>query len=61
MVEFYVQLKYCILFTGSQETPTEASIDSYMVQLHSLIVTSPQQHQGLIQTVRGIVSQLALT
>ncbi|KAK4311285.1 hypothetical protein Pmani_017194 [Petrolisthes manimaculis] len=46
---------------GSQETPTEASIDSYMVQLHSLIVTSPQQHQGLIQTVRGIVSQLALT
>ncbi|XP_071547909.1 high mobility group protein 20A-like isoform X3 [Panulirus ornatus] len=46
---------------GTQETPTEESIDSYMVQLHSLITNNPQQHQGLIQTVRGIVSQLALT
>ncbi|KAG7176741.1 High mobility group protein 20A-like 3 [Homarus americanus] len=46
---------------GSQEMPTEESIDSYMVQLHSLIVNNPQQHQNLIQTVRGIVSQLALT
>nr|XP_053647100.1 high mobility group protein 20A-like isoform X4 [Cherax quadricarinatus] len=46
---------------GTQETPTEESIDSYMVQLHSLIVNNPQQHQSLIQTVRGIVSQLALT
>lgn len=32
-----------------------------MVQLHSLIVNNPQHHQSLIQTVRGIVSQLALT
>lgn len=46
---------------GTQETPTEESIDSYMVQLHSVIVNNPQQHQSLIQTVRGIVSQLALT
>ncbi|MPC12623.1 High mobility group protein 20A [Portunus trituberculatus] len=46
---------------GSEAAPTEETIDSYMVQLHSLIVNNPQQHQGLIQTVRGIVSQLALT
>ncbi|XP_063608801.1 high mobility group protein 20A-like [Penaeus indicus] len=46
---------------GTQEVPTEDSIDSYMVQLHSLIVNNPQQYQSLIQTVRGIVSQLALT
>lgn len=58
---YIIEVIFLHPFTGSEVAPTEETIDSYMVQLHSLIVNNPQHHQGLIQTVRGIVSQLALT
>nr|XP_005174323.1 high mobility group protein 20A isoform X2 [Danio rerio] len=43
---------------GSGETPTLESIDSYMKKLHSLILSSPQDHQHLISTVRDVVNRL---
>lgn len=43
---------------GSGETPTLESIDSYMKKLHSLILSSPQDHQHLISTVRDVVNHL---
>ncbi|XP_076058313.1 high mobility group protein 20A-like isoform X2 [Oratosquilla oratoria] len=46
---------------GSNQTPTEESIDEYMVRLHSTILSNPQQHQALIHTVRNIVSSLAIS
>ncbi|XP_067293003.1 high mobility group protein 20A isoform X3 [Pseudorasbora parva] len=43
---------------GSGETPTLNSIDSYMKKLHSIILSSPQEHQHLIGTVRDVVNRL---
>ncbi|KAK5867019.1 hypothetical protein PBY51_011543 [Eleginops maclovinus] len=43
---------------ASGETPTLDSIDSYMKKLHSIIVSSPQEHENLINTVREVVNRL---
>ncbi|XP_065147532.1 high mobility group protein 20A isoform X1 [Paramisgurnus dabryanus] len=43
---------------GSGETPTLDSIDSYMKRLHSIILSNPQEHQHLINTVRDVVNRL---
>lgn len=44
--------------TGSGETPSLDTIDSYMKKLHSIIVSSPQEHENLINTVRDVVNRL---
>lgn len=44
--------------TGSGETPTLDTIDSYMKKLHSTIISSPQEHENLISTVRDVVNRL---
>uniref|UniRef100_A0AAQ5ZK46 High mobility group protein 20A n=1 Tax=Amphiprion ocellaris TaxID=80972 RepID=A0AAQ5ZK46_AMPOC len=43
---------------GSGETPTLETIDSYMKRLHSIIVSNPQEHENLINTVRDVVNRL---
>ncbi|KAG5273315.1 hypothetical protein AALO_G00150020 [Alosa alosa] len=43
---------------GSGEMPTVDSIDTYMKKLHSLILTNPQEHESLINTVREVVNRL---
>ncbi|XP_026059084.1 high mobility group protein 20A-like isoform X3 [Carassius auratus] len=43
---------------GSGETPTLDSIDSYMKKLHGIILSSPQENQHLISTVRDVVNRL---
>ncbi|KAM3869836.1 high mobility group protein 20A [Diretmus argenteus] len=43
---------------GSGETPSLDSIDSYMKKLHSIIVSNPQEHEILINTVRDVVNRL---
>ncbi|XP_018620880.1 high mobility group protein 20A isoform X1 [Scleropages formosus] len=43
---------------GSGETPTLDTIDSYMKKLHGIIVADPQEHEGLINVVREVVSRL---
>ncbi|XP_068579803.1 high mobility group protein 20A isoform X2 [Cebidichthys violaceus] len=43
---------------ASGETPTLDSIDSYMKKLHSIIVSSPQDNEHLINTVRDVVNRL---
>lgn len=43
---------------ASGETPTLDTIDSYMKKLHSIIVSSPQEHESLINTVRDVVTRL---
>ncbi|AWP08029.1 putative pseudopodium-enriched atypical kinase 1 [Scophthalmus maximus] len=43
---------------GSGETPNLESIDSYMKKLHSIIVSNPQDNEGLINTVRDVVNRL---
>ncbi|XP_072291617.1 high mobility group protein 20A [Eucyclogobius newberryi] len=43
---------------GSGETPTLETIDVYMKKLHSVIMSSPQDHDGLICTVRDVVNRL---
>ncbi|KAK0140428.1 High mobility group protein 20A [Merluccius polli] len=43
---------------GSGETPTLDSVDSYMKKLHSIVVSNPQEHEGLINTVRDVVNRL---
>ncbi|KAI1904044.1 hypothetical protein AGOR_G00001630 [Albula goreensis] len=43
---------------GSGETPTLETIDSYMKKLHGIILTNPQEHESLINTVREVVSRL---
>ncbi|XP_075326479.1 high mobility group protein 20A isoform X4 [Odontesthes bonariensis] len=42
----------------SGETPTLETIDSYMKKLHSIIITNPQEHENLINTVRDVVNRL---
>lgn len=44
--------------TASGETPTLDTIDSYMKKLHSIIVSNPQEHENLINTVRDVVNRL---
>ncbi|XP_058502347.1 high mobility group protein 20A isoform X3 [Solea solea] len=43
---------------GSGETPSLESIDSYMKKLHSIIISNPQEHDNLINTVREVVNRL---
>ncbi|XP_020781638.1 high mobility group protein 20A [Boleophthalmus pectinirostris] len=43
---------------GSGETPTLDTIDVYMKKLHSIILSSPQEHEHLIGTVRDVVNRL---
>uniref|UniRef100_A0A4W6CPF9 High mobility group protein 20A n=1 Tax=Lates calcarifer TaxID=8187 RepID=A0A4W6CPF9_LATCA len=43
---------------GSGETPSLETIDSYMKKLHSIIVSNPQEHENLINTVRDVVNRL---
>lgn len=43
---------------GSGETPTLDTIDSYMKKLHTIIVSNPQDHENLINTVRDVVNRL---
>lgn len=43
---------------GSGETPTLETTDSYMKKLHSIIVSNPQEHENLINTVREVVNRL---
>lgn len=43
---------------GSGETPTLDSIGSYMKKLHGIILSSPQENQHLISTVRDVVNRL---
>ena len=43
---------------GTNEVPTLETIDTYMAKLHSLILESPQENEGLIATVREIVGRL---
>ncbi|XP_051918146.1 high mobility group protein 20A isoform X3 [Hippocampus zosterae] len=43
---------------GSGEMPTLDSIDSYMKKLHSIIMSNPQEHDSLINTVRDLVNRL---
>ncbi|KAL4622767.1 high mobility group protein 20A isoform X2 [Arapaima gigas] len=43
---------------GDGETPTLDTIDSYMKKLHNIIVSDPQEHEGLINVVREVVSRL---
>jgi len=43
---------------GSGETPSLETIDSYMKKLHTIIVSSPQEHDNLINTVRDVVNRL---
>ncbi|XP_038058515.1 high mobility group protein 20A-like isoform X2 [Patiria miniata] len=45
---------------GSEETPTLATIDTYMNKLHQLILDSPQENANLIAMVREIVGKLDL-
>lgn len=48
----------CCSHTASGETPTLDTIDSYMKKLHSIIVSNPQEHENLINTVRDVVNRL---
>ncbi|XP_054623464.1 high mobility group protein 20A isoform X1 [Dunckerocampus dactyliophorus] len=43
---------------GSGEMATLDSIDAYMKKLHSIIVSNPQEHENLINTVRDLVNRL---
>uniref|UniRef100_A0A3B3I4Z0 High mobility group protein 20A n=1 Tax=Oryzias latipes TaxID=8090 RepID=A0A3B3I4Z0_ORYLA len=43
---------------GSGETPTLETVDSYMKKLHTIIVSNPQEHENLINTVRDVVNRL---
>ncbi|XP_053741551.1 high mobility group protein 20A isoform X3 [Synchiropus splendidus] len=43
---------------GTGETATLESIDSYMKKLHSIIISNPQEHDSLINTVREVVNRL---
>lgn len=45
-------------FSGTNETPTLETIDSYMAKLHSVILESPQENESLVTTVRDIVGRL---
>ncbi|KAK3095460.1 hypothetical protein FSP39_014973, partial [Pinctada imbricata] len=45
---------------GSNETPTLDTIDNYMTKLHSLILETPQENEGLILTVRDIISRMSI-
>lgn len=44
---------------GTKEYPTVDTIESYMSQLHSIVLNSPQQHQAFVSTVVDIISRLA--
>lgn len=50
--------RFSYLFTGSGETPTLETVDSYMKKLHTIIVSNPQEHENLINTVRDVVNRL---
>lgn len=52
------QIKEQWYFTGSGETPTLETVDSYMKKLHSIIVSNPQDHETLVNTVRDVVNRL---
>ena len=53
--------EFSILFySGTEEIPTLATIDTYMNKLHQLILDSPQENANLIATVREIVGKLDL-
>ncbi|XP_037398268.1 high mobility group protein 20A isoform X3 [Pygocentrus nattereri] len=43
---------------GSGETASLDSIDNYMKKLHSIVVSSPQEHEHLISVVRDVVNRL---
>ncbi|GAA6067198.1 high mobility group protein 20A isoform X1, partial [Tachysurus ichikawai] len=43
---------------GSGETASLDSIDSYMKKLHSIVMSSPQEHEHLISLVRDVVNCL---
>ena len=43
---------------GTNEVPSEETIDNYMTKLYSVILDSPQENEGLITSVREIVSRL---
>ena len=45
-------------FGGATEVPTLETIDTYMAKLHTLILDSPQENEGLIASVREIVGRL---
>lgn len=40
------------------ELPSDDCIDNYMTKLYSLILDSPQENEGLITSVRDIVSRI---
>lgn len=46
------------LASGSGETPTVDTIDSYMNRLHSIILANPQDNENFIATVREVVNRL---
>ncbi|CAH1788267.1 unnamed protein product [Owenia fusiformis] len=47
-----------VALPGTNETPLPSTIDSYMAHLHSIILDSPQENEGLIANVREIVGRL---
>ena len=49
-----------LFYSGTEEIPTLATIDTYMNKLHQLILDSPQENANLIATVREIVGKLDL-
>lgn len=42
------------------ELPSDDCIDNYMTKLYALILDSPQENEGLITSVRDIVSRMCL-
>ena len=43
---------------GYTDALTPETVDAYLANLHSLLLERPQEHQGLLTTVRDIVHRL---
>lgn len=46
---------------GLKEGATQQNIDTYMTNLHSILLENSSQDAALLQTVRGIVNRLEFT
>ena len=53
-----IELK-CLADTN--ESPTEETIDDYLLKLHNIVTADPPQHPKLAVNVRSIVNQIPLT
>jgi hypothetical protein len=47
-----------VFVAGTSEVPSLETVDNYMAKLHSIILDSPQENEGLIATTREIVGRL---